>query len=164
MIALIDEFKKELTDIAVYAPSTVDNYVTCMTAFFDYARRRLRIDPVFAKGKHILDWIGQVKKSGVSKSRLEHHRSALKLFFTLMVKLGIVVKNPADKLPQIRRIRTSERNRPAAQAIIFKLLASINRSGWQEIPRSFDHGYVVGIGTQSQRIDRIESQTLRARP
>jgi hypothetical protein len=77
MIALIDEFRKELKDIAEFAPSTVDNYVACMAAFFDYARNRLRIDPVFAKGKHILDWIGQVKKTGVSKSRLEHHRSAL---------------------------------------------------------------------------------------
>ncbi len=131
MIALIDEFKKELTDIAMFAPSTVDNYVACMTAFFDYARNRLRIDPVFAKGKHILDWIGQVKNSGVSKSRMEHHRSALKLFFALMVKLSIVVKNPADKLPQIRRTRTSGRNRPVAPAVVFKLLASIDRSGWR---------------------------------
>lgn len=131
MIALIDEFKKELTDIKAFAPSTVDNYVACMAAFFDYARNRLRIDPVFAKGKHILDWIGQVKKTGVSKSRLEHHRSALKLFFALMVKLNIVVKNPADKLPQIRRAGNSERNRPVPPTVVLKLLASIDRSGWQ---------------------------------
>lgn len=133
MIALIDEFKKELSDIAEFAQSTVDNYVACITAFFDYARNRLRIDPVFAKGQHILDWIGQVKSSGVSKSRLEHHRSALKLFFALMVKLGIVVKNPAGKLPQIRRTRTSCRNQPVAPAVIFKLLDSIDRSGWRGI-------------------------------
>ncbi len=80
MIALIDEFKKELTDIQAFAPSTVDNYVAYMAAFFDYARHRLRIEPVFAKGKHILDWIGEIKKTGVSTSRLEHHRSALRLF------------------------------------------------------------------------------------
>ncbi len=131
MMALIDEFKKEMTDIATFAPSTVDNYVACMTAFFDYARHQLRIDPVFAKGKHILGWIGRVKNSGVSKSRLEHHRSALRLFFALMVKLNIVIKNPADRLPRIRRVTTSERNRSVAPAVIFKLLASIDRSGWQ---------------------------------
>lgn len=158
MIALIDEFKKELTDIAVYAPSTVDNYVACMTAFFDYARRRLRIDPVFAKGKHILDWIGQVKKSGVSKSRLEHHRSALKLFFALMVKLGIVVKNPADKLPQIRRTRTSERNRPVAQAIIFKLLTSINRSGWQEYR---DHLIIAMLWALGLRVSELTALKVK---
>jgi integrase/recombinase XerD len=131
MMALIHAFKKELSDIAEFAPSTVENYVACIAAFFDYARNRLRIDPVFAKGKHILDWISWVKKSGVSKSRLEHHRSALKLFFALMVKLAIVVKNPADRLPQIRRERTSDRNRPVAPAVVFKLLASIDRSGWR---------------------------------
>ncbi len=40
MIALIEEFKKELTDIAEFAPSTVDNYVACMAAFFNYAAHR----------------------------------------------------------------------------------------------------------------------------
>lgn len=35
MIALIDDFKKELTDIAAFAQSTVDNYVACLAAFFD---------------------------------------------------------------------------------------------------------------------------------
>ncbi len=48
-----------------------------------------------------------------------------------MLKLSIEVKNPADKLPQIRRTRTSERNRPVAPAVVFKLLASIDRSGWR---------------------------------
>ena len=146
MIALIDEFKKELSDIAEYAPSTVENYVACIAAFFDYARNRLGVDPVFAKGKHILEWIGRVKNSGVSKSRMEHHRSALKLFFALMVKLGIVVKNPADKLPQIRRERTSERNRPVAPAVVFKLLACIDRSGW---PGCRDHLIVAIIWGQT---------------
>ena len=131
MIALIDEFKKELSDIAEFAPSTVENYVACIAAFFDYARNRLRIDPVFAKGRHILDWIARLKKSGLSKSRLEHHRSALKLFFALMVKLNIGVKNPAERLPQIRRERTSDLNRPVAPAVVFTLLASIDRSGWK---------------------------------
>jgi len=131
MIALIDEFRKELKDIAEFAPSTVDNYVHCMAAFFDYARHRLRIDPVFAKGKHILDWIGEIKKTGVSKSRLEHHRSALKLFFALMVKLTLVVKNPADKLPRIRRAGNSQRNRPVAPEVVFQMLGPIDRSGWQ---------------------------------
>ncbi|BBO88312.1 tyrosine-type recombinase/integrase [Desulfosarcina ovata] len=152
MIAPIDEFKKELTDIAMFAPSTVDNYVACMTAFFDYARRQLRIDPVFAKGKHILDWIGQVKNSGVSKSRMEHHRSSLRLFFALMVKLNIVVKNPADKLPQIRRTRTSERNRPVAPAMVFKLLASIDRSGWRGIR---DHLIIAMLWALGLRVSEL---------
>jgi len=158
MITLIDEFKKELSDIAEFAQSTVDNYVACITAFFDYARNRLRIDPVFAKGQHILDWIGQVKSSGVSKSRLEHHRSALKLFFALMVKLGIVVKNPADKLPQIRRTRTSCRNQPVAPPVVSKLLASIDRSGWRGIR---DHLIIAMLWALGLRVSELTALKVK---
>jgi len=158
MIAIIDEFKKELSDIAEFAQSTVDNYVACITAFFDYARNRLRIDPVFAKGQHILDWIGQVKSSGVSKSRLEHHRSALKLFFALMVKLGIVVKNPADKLPQIRRTRTSCRNQPVAPPVVSKLLASIDRSGWKGIR---DHLIIAMLWALGLRVSELTALKVK---
>lgn len=158
MITLIDEFKKELADIAMFAPSTVDNYVACMTAFFGYARNRLRIDPVFAKGKHILDWIRQVQRSGVSKSRLEHHRSALKLFFALMVKLKFVVKNPADKLPQFRRTRTSCRNQPVAPAVVFKLLASIDRSGWRGIR---DHLIIAMLWALGLRVSELTALNLK---
>ena len=157
MIALIDEFKKELSDIAEFAQSTVDNYAACIVAFFNYAHNR-RIDPVFAKGKHILDWIGQVKSSGVSKSRLEHHRSALKLFFALMVKLGIVVKNPADKLPQIRRTRTSCRNQPVAPPVVSKLLASIDRSGWRGIR---DHLIIAMLWALGLRISELTALKVK---
>ncbi len=130
MIALIDDFAKELADIAGFAPSTVENYVACIAAFFHYAKNDLKIDPVFAKGRHIIEWIGQVQKTGISKSRLEHHRSALRLFFALMVKLKIASKNPADNLDAIRRQRTSDRNQPVKKAVVFKLLKSVDRTGW----------------------------------
>ena len=64
MIALIDDFAKELTDIAEFAQSTVENYVACVAAFFDYAQNRLRIDPVLVKGCHIVTWIGEIQKAG----------------------------------------------------------------------------------------------------
>ncbi len=130
MIALIDDFAKELTDIKGFAQSTVENYVACIVAFFHYGRNSLMIDPVFAKGRHIVQWIGQVQKTGVSKSRLEHHRSALRLFFALMVKLKIVSKNPADNLAAIRRQRTSDRNQPVKKVVMLRLLNSVDRSNW----------------------------------
>jgi integrase/recombinase XerD len=130
MIALIDDFKKELCDIAEFAATTVDNYVACVAAFFDYAQNRLGIDPLFAKGSHVVKWMTRLQKSGLSKSRLDHYRSALKLFFDLMVKLKIVSKNPADRLPHIRRLRKSERNQPVKKSQIFKLLKSVDRTHW----------------------------------
>ena len=80
MIALIDDFAKELADIAGFAAGTVENYVACIAAFFHYGRNNLKVDPVFAKGRHIIDWIATLQKTGISKSRMEHHRSALRLF------------------------------------------------------------------------------------
>ena len=130
MIALIDDFAKELTDIKGFAASTVQNYVACVAAFFHYAQNSLEIYPVFAKGRHIVQWIGALQKTGISKSRLEHHRSALRLFFALMVKLKIVSKNPADNLAAIRRQRTSDRNQPVKKVVVLRLLKSVDRSNW----------------------------------
>lgn len=130
MIALIDEFRKELTDIAEFAPRTVDNYVACVAAFFDDAAKRANIDPVFAKPRHIIDWLSGLRQSGLSKSRLEHHRSSLRLFFSLMVKLNIVMKNPAEHLPAILRGRTNDKNKSVAKRWVLKLLQSIDRSSW----------------------------------
>lgn len=130
MIALIDEFRKELSDIAEFAQSTVDNYTACVAGFFDYAQHKLAIDPLFAKPRHIIDWMGSLQKQGLSKSRLDHHRSSLQLFFALLVKLNIVHKNPADHLPAIRRYRASDRNQPVPKRIVKRLLKSIVRNDW----------------------------------
>lgn len=158
MIALIDDFRKELTDIATFASSTVDNYVACLAAFFDYAHNGLKIDPVFAKGRHIVDWIGRVKSCGISKSRLEHHRSALKLFFALMVKLKIVAKNPADNLPAIRTLRTSDRNQPVKKQVVFKLLKSVDQSGWHG---RRDHLIIAMLWALGLRISELSALKVK---
>lgn len=158
MIALIDEFAKELTQIAEFAESTVHNYVACIAAFFDYAQNHIRIDPVFAKGRHIVAWIGEVKKTGISKSRLEHHRSALKLFFALMVKLKIVHKNPADHLPLFRRSHTSDRNRPVDKKVVFKLLKSVDRSGWYGIR---DHLIIAVLWSLGLRVSELTALRVK---
>lgn len=152
MIALIDEFAKELADIAEFAQSTVENYVACIAAFFHYARCHLNIDPVFAKGAHIVDWIAALQNKGLSKSRLEHHRSALRLFFALMVKLKIVSKNPANKLPAIRKERTSDRNQPVKKTVVFKLLKSVDRTNWHGLR---DHLIIAMLWSLGLRVSEL---------
>ena len=125
MIALIDSYRKELSDIAEYAHDTVDNYVSCVVMFFEFAKG-LGINPVFAKGVHIIKWFSKLK--GLSPSRLEHHRSALRLFFALLVKRKLLSINPAERLPKIRKVRRSTRNQPVAARIVTRLLSSIDRS------------------------------------
>jgi integrase/recombinase XerD len=82
----------------------------------------------------------------------------LKLFFALMVKLGIVVKNPADKLPQIRRTRTSCRNQPVAPPVVSKLLASIDRSGWRGIR---DHLIIAMLWALGLRVSELTALKVK---
>jgi integrase/recombinase XerD len=129
MIALIDEYRKELTSVACFAEDTIENYVSCILSFIEYCRNHLKIEPVKCQGHHILGWITEIKKTGVSNSRLQHHRSALKTFFFFLCKIKIIKKNPADAIPIIRKKR-SERNKPISKDIAFKLLRSIDQATW----------------------------------
>ena len=129
MIALIDEYKKELISIAYFAEETVENYVSCIISFIEYCKDNLQIEPAKCQGHHILGWITEIKKTGVSNSRLQHHRSALKSFYAFLSKIKIIKKNPASAIPIIRKKR-SELNKPISKDIAFKLLRSIDQSTW----------------------------------
>jgi integrase/recombinase XerD len=54
MIALIDDYRKELLQINTFAGDTVQNYVSCLVSYCEYAKKTLRINPVYSKGSHIL--------------------------------------------------------------------------------------------------------------
>jgi integrase/recombinase XerD len=129
MIALIDEYKKELISIAYFAEETVQNYVSCIISFIDYCKDNLKIDPAKCQGHHILGWITEIKKTGLSNSRLQHHRSALKSFYAFLSKIKVIKKNPANAIPIIRK-KTSECNKPISKEIAYKLLRSIDKSTW----------------------------------
>lgn len=100
MLALIDQYRQELLQIATFASATVDNYVSCLVSYCDYAKKTLGIDPVYSQGAHILKWMAELRQTGISNSRLQHHHSALKTFFALLCKLKNIWKNPADIIAQ----------------------------------------------------------------
>ncbi len=129
MLALIDEYQKELSQVFEFADKTVETYVSCIVSFFDYAKTNLHIEPIHSKGHHILRWMAKLRKTAISNSRLQHHHSALKTFFAFLQKLKIVKKNPAQALPPIRKT-ISQRNKPIPEQIAFDLLGSIDQSTW----------------------------------
>ena len=129
MIALIDDYRKELLQINTFAGDTVQNYVSCLVSYCEYAKKTMRIDPVYSKGSHILKWMAQLREKGISNSRMQHHHSALKTFFTLLCKLKIITKNPAQALPVIRK-KISDRNKPISKKVALKLLRSVDQSTW----------------------------------
>lgn len=80
MIALLDEYKTQLSEVCGYVDQTVENYASCMGMFARYLRKQ-DISIVQAQGPQICLWVAQLKQEGFSYSRLEHHRSALKIFY-----------------------------------------------------------------------------------
>ena len=117
MIALIDAFHKELSDIRELADSTVENYTYSIVDYCDFAKTKLKIDPIYSKGRHILKWMAEVRKKGIGNSRLKNHRAALKTFFALLIKLKLIKKNPVDALPQVRKT-LSQRSKAYVRTLV----------------------------------------------
>ena len=130
MFKLISEFRKELIAIAGFAETTVENYISCIIMFNDYSKIQFHISALEATGKHILSWISRLREQGLSYSRIDQHRSALKNFFTMLIKLNIVRKNPAESLPPLRK-KSLGRIKPVSAQIVFKLLNTVDRSTWK---------------------------------
>jgi integrase/recombinase XerD len=107
----------------------VETYLSSVIHYCHYAKSTLKINPIYSKGTHLLNWMAEVRSTGISNSRMQHHHSALKAFFALLKKLKIIRKNPAEALPPIRKIH-SERNKPISKKIAYRLLRSIDQTNW----------------------------------
>ena len=129
MQTLMQTYHKELADIAGFAPDTVENYEICFGKFFDFATRQLNIDPLGAGAKDLLAWMRHLKEQNLSRSRLTHHKAALKHFYGLLVKQKKRTENPAELLLTPRN-KKSDRNQPLSPAIVLKLLRSMKRDTW----------------------------------
>lgn len=129
MNTLIEQFRKELLEIALYADDTVANYVSCIYKYVDFIQSQVKIDPIKSTPQHLKQWMAHLKKTGVSNSRLIHHKSALTGFFALLVKIQINENNPAAALFPFRKIK-SDLNQPINKDTAFKLLKAVDRSTW----------------------------------
>jgi len=129
MIALIAEYQHELSSICGFAEDTVENYVSCIVAFCAWVKDELHISPINVQVSHVLKWMMELKERGLSFSRLEHHKSALKTFYAMLVKLKIVSKNIASTLPPLRRRGTSQ-VKPVSKDTVGKLLDVVDQSSW----------------------------------
>jgi site-specific recombinase XerD len=129
MNTLIEPFRKELIEIALYADDTVANYVSCIYKYVQFFDAKFNIDPIRTTPQHLKQWLTHLKKTGVGTSRLNHHRSALKSFFALLVKMNVINNNPAEGLFLIKKTN-SHLNQPINKDTAFKLLKAMDRSTW----------------------------------
>lgn len=128
MKKLIALFQKELLEVAGFAESTVETYSSSVAAFCDFAANTCDIDPIAAKGYHLLDWLQTVKK-GISRSRLRQHQFAIKNFFAFLDKRGIVERNPAAALPRIGA-KHGDKHTAVPRDVVFDLLDAVDRTTW----------------------------------
>lgn len=128
MKELIALFQKELLDVDGFAKSTVQTYSASVAAFGEFAENTGDIDPLAARGRHLLDWLQHVKK-GISRSRLRQHQFAIKSFFSFLDKMGVVDRNPAAALPRIGA-KSGDKNTAVSPAVVFSLLDAADQAAW----------------------------------
>jgi site-specific recombinase XerD len=124
----IEQYKKELLDVAGFARSTVNTYSSSIISFCDFAGKSCHIDPIDAQGKHLQSWL-EILRPTISRSRLRQHQYGLKSFFAFLHKLGIISKNPAEPLPHLKK-KSSRKIEPISAKEAFRLLAAVDRSNW----------------------------------
>jgi len=129
MIGLIDEYQHELSSICGFAEDTVENYVSCIGMFHKWIKGEYGISPVNASGNHLREWIMELKDRGLSFSRLEHHRSALRSFYAMLLKMKVVKKNRASALPRLRK-RGISSVKPVSSKTVERLLDIVDQSTW----------------------------------
>jgi len=126
---IIEQFRTELLEIALYSEITVANYISCIYKFYDFSKKQLEIEPFEATSQHIRQWMAHLKKTGISNSRMNHHHSALTGLFTFLGKINLITENPTDGLFPLRRTK-SDLNQPIDTNTAYKLLKSVDRTKW----------------------------------
>lgn len=129
MTGLIDEYRYELMKVLDFAEKTIDTYVTCIVMFSEWIGFKYQVSPVKAEGSHLTEWIEKVKGKGLSYSRLEHHRSALRTFYAMLYRMKIVKRNIADAIPALIKRRASKVI-PVSESTVNRLLEAVDQSTW----------------------------------
>jgi len=129
MIGLIDEYRYELLKVSGFVEETIENYVSCMVMFHEWIKGEYGISHVNAQGSHLCEWMVELKERGLSYSRLEHHRSALRSFYAMLLKMKVVKKNIASALPRLRK-RGISSVMPVPKETVERLLDIVDQSTW----------------------------------
>jgi len=129
MNTIIEQYRKQLLELAIYEERTASIYISCIYKYVDFARSQLGIDPINTTPQHLKQWLIHLKKTNRGSSSLVQHTAALKGFFTFLMNMEIIDHNPTDCLFPIRR-STSDLNQPIDKDTAYQLLKSIDRTTW----------------------------------
>jgi len=122
-------FERQLADVNNYTSDTVSNYISCIQQFHAFVNDTWAIDPCFINGSHLKAWFKHIKQTGISHSRLIHHQSAIKHFYTFLRNMNYIETNPALALLPIRRGKRNRRQAIDTNTAI-RILETVDRSTW----------------------------------
>ncbi len=57
MNTIIEQYRKQLSEIALYADDTIANYISCIYKFVDFIQTQFDIDPITATPQHLKQWM-----------------------------------------------------------------------------------------------------------
>lgn len=155
MNSLIEQFRKELIEIALYQNDTVANYISCIYTFVKFVKQNFAVDPVKTTSYHLKDFMIHMKNTNISNSRLSHYKCALTAFFTFLVKINLIDKNPAEALFPMRKTKSSL-NQPIDQDTAFILLKSMDRSTWIGERNFTIVSCLYALGLRRQELARLK--------
>ena len=126
---IIELFRKELLEVALFKDKTVRVYVDIVYEYTDYAKTVAKTGLFESKSYHINNWFVHLKTAGKTPHAVKTYKAALNHFFAFLVKTGHLKTNPAEKLPRVK-IPKSDLNKPLSKETIFTLLKAFNRNTW----------------------------------
>jgi len=129
MNEIVESFRQELLEIAVFKDRTVKTYVKIIYRYYDLAKEYLKVNPLNVKAVHLRDLFSYLKKKKVGYSELKNYKAALKHFFSFLMKHDLVSHNAAENIPPIRKGK-SDLNKPVPGESVIKLLKSFDRTTW----------------------------------
>lgn len=159
MIALIDQYQKELLKVNGFAASTVETYTISIKAFCSFAKNELKTNPVNISGPQLLKWILYLKNTGIGYSRIENHHYALKSFFAFLKRLGAIASNPAESLPLLIT-RRRQVTKPISTQDAFKLLDSFDQSSWHGMRNYIMVSLLWALGLRTSELTGLKVRSF----
>lgn len=155
MLALIDQYRKQLLKINGFAASTVNTYTISIKDFCNFAEKQLQTDPININGPQLLKWILYLKNTGVGHGRLQNHHYALKSFFAFLQKTGEICSNPAAALPLLIK-RRRQPTKPICTQDAFRLLDSFDQSTWTGLRNYTMVSMLWALGTRTSELTALK--------
>ena len=119
--------------------------------YAEYAKQQLHIDIAETQTRHIHKWMYYLKTQGKNCYFMKDCKISLNRFFSFLVKIDYIKKNPAETLPRIK-IPRSNLNKPLAKEIILKILKSFNRD--MEL-KTLTSGEEIVLNLKDLELERI---------